>query len=88
MITRRTLLKGAAAVSAAALGGTLGAVLWPYPAKGNVLQAAPPKQLHLNARYYPVPDVPYIATDYGNGNVWYSLTGDETHSIPSVTTSC
>ncbi len=57
--------------------------------------------MHLNARYHPKPTVPHFTHDYGDGNVWCSLTPDEhramglnsllhgvdgVHSIPRVYT--
>ena len=75
MITRRTLLKGAAAVSAAALAVTL----WRHPKP--VMAEANTGTLHLNARYYYKPDLPHVVTVYSDGNVWYSLTEDHNRAM-------
>lgn len=118
MISRRTLLKGAAAASVAALVPTLskryhrywierapkgrgdyqiydrptvqteGFGLAPLKAEGTSVPfderhnapSHPHGVVHLNAHHFPRPSEPYITQDFGNGNVWYSLTGD-THQL-------
>lgn len=40
--------------------------------------------LHLNALHHPRPTVPHIVCDYGNGNVWYSLTSESAKAMELI----
>ncbi|KKN76119.1 hypothetical protein LCGC14_0373140 [marine sediment metagenome] len=76
MITRRGLLKR---IALAALGGTIGAVLWPYKTEAG--EGSPcfvfMGRLYLNGHYYSKPAVSHRTFTFDDGSVWYSLAGND-----------
>lgn len=89
-ITRRQALKGALAASVAALIAVdictvakaaeepwMTCLGYDVAAKRPIIHFRDTDTLHLNSLHYPKPTVWHHTVDYGNGNLWYVVHGQD-----------